>query len=148
MARYRKPIYSRSYRMPSLLNRLLFRLAVLNPLTPKEFPMSSRRNVLIRTVTAVLGDVATGIAVASACVWLIEAATLGLFLSFLTWLIGALAALALSQYLVHPAVALLLSDRKLDVSIAALAEVADQVMLVGPQIAQQLWQRFMPKTQL
>lgn len=51
---------------------------------------------------------------AAACVWLIEAATLGLFLSFLVWLIGSLLALALSQFVVHPAVAVLLSDRKLD----------------------------------
>ena len=40
MASYRrKTVYARRYPKPSLLNNLLFRLSVLNPLTPKEFPM-------------------------------------------------------------------------------------------------------------
>ena len=146
--RARKALSSRRIRQPSAWNTLKFKLSLLPIFNPmSEFPMSSRRNTLIRTVAAVSGDIATGIAMAAACVWLIEAAALGLFLSFLAWLVGALIALALSQYVIHPVVSLLLSDRKLDVGIEALAEVADQVMLVGPQIAQQLWQRFMPKTQ-
>lgn len=106
--------------------------------------MSSRRNTLIRTVAAVSGDIATGIVVAAACVWLIESAALGLFLSFLLWLLGTLIALAFSQYVVHPAAAILLSSRKLDVGLEALSGLADQATLVGTQIAQQLWNRFVP----
>ena len=104
----------------SLLNDLLFRLSVLNPLTPKEFPMSnSNRNILIRTVATIAGDITVGVAVASACIWIIETAALGLFLSFLLWLIGAIVSLALSQYVVHPALTVLLSDHKLDVAVDA-----------------------------
>ena len=121
MASYRrKTVYSRRYPKPSLLNNLLFRLSVLNPLTPKEFPMSnSNRNILIRTVATIAGDITVGVTVASACVWIIEAAALGLFLSFLLWLIGAIVSLALSQYVVHPALTVLLSDHKLDVAVDA-----------------------------
>ena len=106
--------------------------------------MSSRRNTLIRTVAAVSGDIATGINMAAACVWITEAAALGLFLSFLLWLLGTLIALAFSQYVVHPAVAVMLSNRKLDASINAISGLADQTTLVGTQIAQHLWNRFMP----
>jgi hypothetical protein len=104
----------RRTRRPSLLNTLMFKLSLLNPFNPTEFPMSSRRNILIRTVATVAGDIAVGIAVATACAWFIEAAALGLFLSFLAWLLGALAALAFSQYVVHPATSVLLCDHKLD----------------------------------
>ena len=120
--------YRRRFRKPSLLNTLLFRLSVLNPLTPTEFPMSnSRRNIIIRSVATVCGDIATGVAVASACVWLIEAAALGLFLSFLVWLLGALLALALSQYVVHPTLTVLLSDAKLDLAVDAVSDLADRL---------------------
>ena len=89
--------------------------------------MTSRRNILIRTVAAVSGDIATGVAVAAGCIWLIESAALGLFLSFMVWLLGALIALALSQYVVHPAVAALLSSHKLDVGVNALSELAGRI---------------------
>ena len=81
---------------------------------------TSRRNVLIRTISTIAGDIATGLAVASACIWIIETAALGLFLSFLLWLIGTLLALALSQYVVHPALTTLLSDSKLDLAVDAV----------------------------
>jgi hypothetical protein len=87
----------------------------------------SRRNTIIRSVATIAGDVATGVAVASACVWLIEAATLGLFLSFLVWLIGALLALALSQYVIHPALTVVLSDSKLDLAVDAMSGLADRL---------------------
>lgn len=106
--------------------------------------MSARRNVLIRTVATVVGDVAIAMAFATACVWLIEAATLGLFLSFLVWLIAALLAMAASQYLVHPTVTLLLSDRKLDRGIDALSFMADLVSKGGLQGAFHLWNKFKP----
>lgn len=106
--------------------------------------MSSRRNALIRTVATVVGDIAVAMAFATACVWLIEAAALGLFLSFLVWLIAALLAMAASQYLVHPTVTLLLSDRKLDHGIDALTSMADLVSKGGLQAATQLWRKFKP----
>ena len=127
MARTRKAVYRRRYRQPSLLNNLLFRLSVLNPLTPKEFPMSSRRNIIIRTVATITGDIAAGLACASVALWLIETAALGLFLSFLTWLICAIAALALSQFVVHPAVTVLMSDKKLDIAVDAVSGLATQL---------------------
>lgn len=118
---HRKTSYSRRYRQPSLLNTLMFRLCLLNPLTPKEFPMSnSRRNIIIRTVATIVGDIAVGVAIASVAVWIIQAATLGLFLSFLLWLLASLASLAFSQYVVHPAVKVLLSDSKLDLAVDAI----------------------------
>ena len=126
MARKHRAVYRRRFRQPSFLNNLLFELSLLPILNPmSEFPMStSRRNVIIRTVATVAGDIATGVAVASACIWIIESAALGLFLSFLIWLIGTLLALALSQYVVHPALTTLLSDSKLDLAV-------DAVMLLG-----------------
>jgi hypothetical protein len=121
MARKHRAAYRRRFRQPSFLNNLLFELSlfpIFNPMS--EFPMStSRRNVFIRTISTIAGDIATGLAVASACVWIIETAALGLFLSFLIWLIGTLLALALSQYVVHPALTVLLSDHKLDIAVDA-----------------------------
>ena len=120
-------MYSRRYREPSLLNSLLFRLSVLNPLTPKEFPMSnSRRNILIRTVATIAGDITVGVAVASVALWIIETAALGLFLSFLVWLLAAIAALALSQFVVHPTLSVLLSDHKLDLAVEAVSGLAER----------------------
>lgn len=119
----------------------MFRLSLLPPFNPlSEFPMSTRRNVLIRSVAVVCGDVAAAVALASACTWLIEAASLGLFLGFLAWLLGALMALALSQYLVHPAVNALLCNRKLDRSIDALSALTR----VGTLAGRQLWSRVRP----
>ena len=92
---------------------------------------SSRRNVLIRSVASLAGDVAIAVAVASACIWIIEAATLGLFLSFLLWLLGAVLSLALSQLLLHPAVTLLLSDQKLDLAVNALTGASATLDIAG-----------------
>jgi hypothetical protein len=122
-----KPVLRRRRRQPSLLNELMFRLSILNPLTPKEFPMSSRRNIIIRTVATICGDIAIGVAVASTALWLIETAALGLFLSFLVWLLAALAALALSQYVLHPAAKVAMSDKKLDMAVDAVSGLADRL---------------------
>ena len=146
--RTRKALSSRRIRQPNTWNTFKFKLSLLpisNPMS--EFPMSSRRNTLIRTVAAVSGDIATGIAMAAACVWIVETAALGLFLSFLAWLLGTLIALAFSQYVVHPAVAVMLSNRKLDDSIEAINGMADHATLVGTQIAQHLWNQFVPTAQ-
>ena len=131
-ARHKRTASSRRYVQPSLWNDIKFRvssLPIFNPLS--EFPMStsSRRNILIRSVATIVGDVAVGVAVVSACAWLIETAALGIFLSFLLWLIGALLALALSQYVVHPVVELALADDKLDRGLVALASLASQIDL-------------------
>ena len=129
MASYRrKTVYHRRYRQPTLLNTLLFKLSLLPIINPmSEFPMStSRRNVIIRTIATVAGDIAAGLAVASACIWIIESAALGLFLSFLVWLIGTLLALALSQYVVHPALTVLLSDAKLDLAVDAVTALGSR----------------------
>ena len=147
MARARRRKAGSSLRLPSpsAWNTLRFRLSLLplfNPLL--EFPIITRRNTLIHTVAAACGDIAAGVAVAAACVWLIEAATLGLFLSFLVWLLGALIALALSQYVVHPLAAMLLSSHKLDDGLGALTDLAREAARVGPKAAQQLCGRFMP----
>lgn len=127
MAYARKAVYRRRFRQPSLLNNLLFQASLLNPFNPSEFPMSSRQNIIIRTVATVAGDIAVGVAVASACIWIIETAALGLFLSFLVWLLGALAALALSQYVLHPALTAALSDRKLDLAVTTVNGLTDRL---------------------
>ena len=88
---------------------------------------TSRRNILIRTVSTITGDIAVGIACASAAIWIIETAALGLFLSFLIWLLAAIAALALSQFVVHPATKVLLSDKKLDLAVNAVSGLADRL---------------------
>ena len=139
MARHLRARYSQRYRQPSLWNTLRFRISLLplfNPLS--RFPMSSRRNTVIRTVAALCGDIAVGVALATACAWIIEAAALGLFLSFLLWLVGTVLALALSQYLVHPAVQLVLSDRKLDGAIDALGVLAEAAQGAGAQVGDRL----------
>ena len=105
---------------------------------------TTRRNVLVRSITGLCGDIAVGVAIASICVWIIEAASLGLFLSFLLWLLAALASLALSPLVVHPAVSLLLTDRKLDAGLEALAGLADglnaaSIQLMG--LAKSSWLR-------
>lgn len=128
MAARRRP------RKPSLRNNLKFHASLLPPFNPlSEFPMktSSRRNILIRSVAGLAGDIAIGVAVASACVWAIEAATLGLFLSFLLWLLAAIVSLALSQFVLHPAVNLMLSDQKLDAAVNALAGAGAALDMAG-----------------
>lgn len=127
MPRTRRTVYSHRYRQPSLLNDLLFRFKTLNPLTRLEFPMSSRRNIIIRMISTFSGDVAAGVAMASAALWIIQTATLGLFLSFLVWLLAAIAALALSQFVVHPVSSVLLSDRNLDLAVDALSGLIAQL---------------------
>lgn len=126
MPRQRKAVYSNRYRQPSLLNNLVFRFQNLNPLTKLKFPMStSRRNFLIRTIATITGDIAAGISMASVALWIIQAATLGLFLSFLIWLLASIASLALSQFVVHPTITALMSDKKLDLAVDALSALAD-----------------------
>ena len=72
--------------------------------------MTTRRNFFIRALSALAVDITVGIALASACTWVIEVAALGMFLSFLLWLLTIVLSLALSQHVVHPVVKTLLSD--------------------------------------
>jgi hypothetical protein len=97
--------------------------------------MNSRRNIFIRSIASVTGDTAIGCAMASACLWVIQSAALGLFLSFLLWLLAIALSLALSQYVLHPAVSVLLCDRKLDRSLA----VAADAVRTGGEAARHLW---------
>ena len=98
--------------------------------------MSTRRNVLIRSVAAVAGDIAIGVAMASVCVWIIQVASLGLFLSFLLWLLGAMLSLAMSQYVLHPALKLLLAENKLDRACAAVTDIARVMQRTAEDSAQ------------
>ena len=88
---------------------------------------NSRRNILIRTIATITGDIAVGVACASAAIWIIETAALGLFLSFLAWLLAGIAALALSQFVVHPATKVLLSDKKLDLAVDVVSGLVDHM---------------------
>ena len=97
--------------------------------------MITRRHSVIRTLTALTGDVAIGTAMATACAWIVQSAALGLFLSFLLWLVAAILGLALSQYLWHPAVRLVLSDRKLDDAANAVSALAEVATVVGCQVS-------------
>ncbi|MFO1199047.1 MAG: hypothetical protein U1E86_18975 [Burkholderiaceae bacterium] len=100
------------------------------------FANPSRHGVIVRLVASLTGDVTVGIGVASACGWLISAAGFGFFMSFLSWLAAALFALAISQYLVHPAAEFLLSDRKLDQALDAITGVGNALRITGVAIGQ------------
>lgn len=98
-----------------------------------------RRNAVIRFVAAITGDIAVGLAMASLCSWIIQSAALGLFLSFLLWLIAALLSLALSQYLVHPGIKFLLSDHKLDMAVDTAGDLCSTLTVLGQQTGRQVW---------
>jgi hypothetical protein len=105
--------------------------------------MSSRHNFFIRAIGTLAGDTAAGLAMAAACTWIIQSAALGLFLSFVMWLIAIVATLALSQYVVHPIANTLLSDHKLDEGIAAVSSG----WRAAAGAALDLWQLTQPVTQ-
>ena len=86
--------------------------------------MNSRRNFWIRTLAGVAGDIGIGVALAGACLWIIESAALGLFLAFLLWIIALLLGLSFSQYVVYPTVSAVLSDSKLNDTINAFSAMA------------------------
>ena len=99
----------------------------------------SRRNFFIRTVAAFAGDFAVGFSMAVACSWIIQSAALGLFLSFLLWVLAIVAALALSQYVVHPLAAALLSDRKLDRGMELLSSLGRAASDLGLGVGSPVW---------
>ena len=84
---------------------------------------SNYRNFLIRSAASITGDVAIATALIQTCIWIIEVAALGLFLQFMLWLLAALIALAISQYLIHPVVDLLLAEDKLTRTGRAINEL-------------------------
>ncbi len=98
--------------------------------------MNDRKKTLIRTLAALTGDLLIGFAVTSACLWLIHVASLGLFLAFLVWLIAAVVALALSQFVIHPTVQFALSDRKLDDIVRGSQGMTEAVMRAGVQVGE------------
>lgn len=104
--------------------------------------MNDRKKALIRTLAALTGDLLIGFAIASVCLWIIHAASLGLFLAFLVWLIAAVAGMALSQYVIHPTVQFVLSDKKLDEVIRASQGMGEAVMRAGVQIGEHVLSGF------
>jgi hypothetical protein len=108
-----------------------------------SFPMNSRHNFIVRAVGTLAGDAAAGIAMASACTWIIQSAALGMFLSFVAWLIAIVATLAISQFVVHPIATTLLSDSKLDEGIAAVTAACRATA----GAALDLWHTVLPATQ-
>lgn len=97
--------------------------------------MYTRRNFFVRTIAAFAGDFTVGFGLAAACVWIIQSASLGLFLSSLIGLMSLIGALSMSQLIVHPVVQYVLSDRKLDHGLA----VAADVVRAGTDAALDLW---------
>lgn len=98
--------------------------------------MNDRQRIFIRTVSALAGDIAVGLLFASACVWIINFAALGIFLSFLLWLLGAILTMAASEYLIHPTVAFLLSDKKLEETLRRAHGLTDVFMQFGYRAAE------------
>lgn len=98
--------------------------------------MNDRKKALIRTLAALTGDLLIGLAISSVCLWLIHVASLGLFLAFLLWLVAIVVSLALSQYIVHPTVQFVLSDKKLDELIRGSQGMTEAVMRAGAQIGE------------
>lgn len=91
-----------------------------------------RHAFMVRSVATLTGDVAAGVALASACSWLIQAAALSVFLAFFVWLLGLFMSLAISQHVIHPTVQALLSDHKLTQAVQASRELAGRVRALLP----------------
>ena len=105
--------------------------------------MNSRHTFIVRAVGTLAGDAAAGMAMASACTWVIQTAALGTFLSFAAWLIAIVATLAVSQFVIHPIAATLLSDSKLGDGIAAVTAACRAT--AGAALG--LWQSVQPEPQ-
>ncbi|OSZ74623.1 hypothetical protein [Hydrogenophaga sp. IBVHS1] len=102
--------------------------------------MNERKRVFIRTTAALACDISIGLLFASVCVWIINVAALGIFLIFLLWLIAAMAALAASEYLIHPTVAFLLSERKLEEALRRTHGLTGVFIQFGSRAAEKLAQ--------
>lgn len=71
------------------------------------------RNTLIRLAVSYVAGAALGLAFANACTWVITTASLGLFLSFLVWLLGALMLVG-TCFTANALVLDALTDRRID----------------------------------
>lgn len=140
----------RRYRKPGLWNSVKYRWSLLPIYNDfSEFPMStSRRNVIVRCLTSMVGDIGLAVAVVSGCAWIVEAASLGMFLTFLLWLVAILSALAFSQLVLHPLVNMALSDRKFDDTVDTVIGVVQTFDAIGgktldsaARYAQSAWSR-------
>ncbi|WP_382227808.1 hypothetical protein [Hydrogenophaga atypica] len=100
---------------------------------------TQRRKAMIRMLATISGDVAVGMVLASACMWMIHIAAWGIFLSFLAWLIAAVLALVISQYVVHPTVKFVLSDRKLDDVTRRVFGLTELFYAQGVRSSQDIW---------
>ena len=101
---------------------------------------SAFRYSVIRSMVSLAGDLGAGIAVAATCSWVIETATLGLFLSFLIWLLGLIVSLALSQHVVHPTVRFVLADDKFDRGLNTASALFDHLNTPAAQaVMSKLW---------
>ena len=98
--------------------------------------MNHRNQTLYRTVATLTGDITIGLLFSSICIWIINVAALGIFLSFLAWLIAAILAMAASQYLIHPTVNFLLCDRKLERVVQKTHGLAGVFIKVGNAAAE------------
>ena len=100
---------------------------------------TERRKAMIRMLASISGDVAVGMVLASACMWMIHIAAWGIFLSFLAWLIAAVLALVISQYVVHPTVKFVLSDRKFDDVTRRVFGLTELFYAQGIRSSQDIW---------
>jgi heme/copper-type cytochrome/quinol oxidase subunit 4 len=98
--------------------------------------MNHRNQTLYRTVATLTGDITIGLLFSSICIWIINFAALGIFLSFLAWLIVTILAMAASQYLIHPTVNFLLSDRKLESAVQKVHGLTGVFIQVGHAAAE------------
>ena len=98
--------------------------------------MNHRNQTLYRTVATLTGDITIGLLFSSICIWIINFAALGIFLSFLAWLIVTIWAMAASQYLIHPPVNFLLSDRKLERAVQKVHGLTGVFIQVGHAAAE------------
>ena len=104
-----------------------------------HYSSSVRRNFWIRAVAGITGDFCIGLAMGSACVWIIQAAPLGLFLSFVLWVLAVALALSFSQHVLYPFLGFALSDRKLNHGMDALASLVERVSQYSADDAAPLW---------
>ena len=99
----------------------------------------ARRRALIRSVAALTGDVVVAATLAAAVTWLLNTATLSIFLSFLAWLVAALVWLIASQYVVYPAVGFLFSDSKLEAAAEAMGSLRGVFGAASSAAGRDLW---------
>lgn len=81
------------------------------------------RNQLLRTVLSILGGVSLTVALASVCTWVVSAASLGAFLTFVAWLITVILGFIASWFIVPTVDAAMSAAAKLRERFAPTAKV-------------------------